>query len=317
MAFDRTTLLREPGLVVFNSQHFYSAGPVQVDFVSRRQAVPSDMFGDLTTRVIDRRVEIRFTPIGELEALSTLFPHGAKTLGDSLYPSTDAACVIYTPGGASLTVHNCAITRQPQLIAGHDKTLFGEVQITGLLAKDTEPNDAAAYFTWAASGATYPGDANLSIAGIKTLGYKAAWGASSPWDEFFSEGGFVLDTQMDLSDELVDGHGTVDLTLASMRAQVRAVPKGITMAQLLSKATFQGSGNELGANRASGDDLVITNALGSLQLHVQLYGAVIEDTPIAFSATQNNVGEVVWTATREFATGTAVPLYYVGTTAPA
>jgi hypothetical protein len=316
MAFDRTTLIQEPGLVTFGSAYFYSVGPITVDLVEERNPIPSDAFGDLEQRVIDRRVEIKFTPIGELEALSVLFPHGSKTLGASLFPSSDAACVIDTPSGKRLTVHNAAITSQPTLICGHDKTLFGEVTITGLIRKDYEPNDAAAYFTYA-TGQTYPGDANISLAAIKTLGYKAAWGASSPWDEFFSQAGFTLTTDISTEAVMVDGHGTVDMRVSNLVATVAATPVGISVSDIITKRAFQGSGNQLGQSRVSGDDLIITNALGSLSLHVQLYGAMILDTPLRFSNQQIGNGEVVWQGTREFATGTPVALYYVGTSAPA
>jgi hypothetical protein len=315
MAFDRTTLIQEPGLVTFGSSYFYSVGPITVDLVEERSPIPSDAFGELDERVIDRRIEVKFTPIGELEALATLFPHGGKTLGASLFASDDAACVIDTPSGKRLTIHNAAVTTQPTLIMGHDKTLFGEVTITGLIRKDYEPNAAAAYYTYA-TGQSYPGDANISVSAIKTLGYKAAWGASSPWDEFYSQAGFTLTTDLSTESVMVDGHGTVDIRLTNLVASIAAVPVGISVSDILTKRAFQGSGNELGARRTSGDDLVITNQLGSLQLHVQLYGALIQDTPLRFSNQQIGNGEVIWRASREFATGTPVALYYVGTTAP-
>lgn len=316
MAFDRTTIIQEPGLVSFNSQTFYSVGAINVDLIEERFDIESDAFGPVDERVRDRRIEVTFTPIGELEALSTLFPHGGLTMGDSLFPSSDAACVIYTPSGKSLTIHNAAVTRQPTLVLGHDKTLFGEVTITGLIRKSYEPNASAAYYTYVASGATYPGDAAFSIAAIKTLGYVGAWG-SDPWDEIYTESGFTLETELNTESVIVDGHGTVDIRLASIIASVTGTPVGISQSDLLSARAFQGSGNELGARRTAGTDLVIINDLGSLALHVQLYGAVIQDTPIRFSGSQRGIGEVMWRATREFATGDPVALYYVGTSAPA
>lgn len=316
MAVDRTKIIQEPGLVSFNSQTFYSVGPISADLIERRFDITTDQFGPIDERVADRRIEIKFTPIGELEALSTLFPMGGLALGASLFGSSDTPLVIYTPSGKSLTVHNAAVTTQPSVILGHDKTLFGEVTITGLIKNSTEPNAANAYYTYAASGASYPGDAAFSAAAIKTFGYKAAWGASSPWDEFVTESGFTLDTSASLEEVPADGHGTVDIKLASMSATITGTPVGILPTDLLSKRAFQGDGNEIGARRASGDDLIIVNQLGSTACHVQLYGAVIQDVPLRFSGTQRGNGEVVWRATREFTAGVADPLYYIGTSAP-
>jgi hypothetical protein len=315
MAFDRTTIIQEAGVLVYNSATFYSVGPINVDLIESPFDIETDAFGPVDKRIKDRRIEIKLTPIGELEALSTLFPHGAKAMGASLYGSSDVAAVIYTASGKSLTVHNVAVTKQPVVKMGHDQTLFGEVVLTGLLRKSYDADAANAYYTYVASGATYPGDAAFSATAIKTLGFSGAWGASSPWDEFFTENGFTLDTALKTEDVMVDGHGTIDIRLVSIEAKVTATPVGISAADLLTKRAFQGG--SLGARRTNGDDLIITNQTGSLALHVQLYGANIDDGQLKFSGSQRGTGEVTWTASREFAAGVAVPLYYIGTSAPA
>lgn len=316
MAIDRTTILQEPGLVLFNGVHFYSAGPIAANLIEETQEVESDQFGPLDERPVDRRIEIRLTPVGELEALATLFPHGGLALGASLYPANDAAVSIFTPSGKSLVVHNAAITQMPSLRLGHRQTLFGELVITGLLRKSTEPNAANAYYTWTATGATYPGDAQFDPSIIKTLGYKATWG-SAPWADFLTEGGFEVAFNSSLESVPADGHGTVDMRLGSLAVSVSATPLGIAPADLLTGRKYQGAGNELGASKGSGTDLVITNQLGAAQLHFHLYGAILQDTPLAFSGRARSVGQVQWRATRKIAAGAADPLFYVGTSAPA
>jgi hypothetical protein len=316
MAFDRTTIFQEPGLLVFNSQHFYSKGPITVNLIEETTDVESDQFGGLDERPVDRRIEIRLEPVGELEALATLYPHGGLTLGQSIFPANDAAAVIFTPAGRSLTVHNVAVSQMPTLRLGHRETLFGELVLTGLIRKSTEPNAANAYYTWAASGASYPGDAQFDPSAIKTLGYKATWG-SAPWADFVCEAGMEVSFTSTLESVPVDGHGTADMRLGDLAATVSGVPLGIAPADLLTARKYQGAGNELGASKGSATDLVIVNQLGATQLHFELYGAVLQETPLAFSGRQRGVGQVQWRATRKLAAGVATPLYYVGTAAPA
>jgi hypothetical protein len=316
MAIARSTLLQEPGLLVFGSTHIYSAGEITVSFIEETLEVPVDVFGPVDERPIDRRIEITMTPCGELEALAVLFPLGGLDLGESPFGTSDATAVIFTPSGKSLTVHNAAVTSMPNLILAHDKTLFGEITITGLLKNSTDPTDSAAYFTWVASGASYPGDANFAVSSIKTLGYKGAWGSSSPWDVFYTEGGFSVNFSPSFENVPADGHGTIDMRLSGLSVEVSAIPVGIAPADVFTKRKFQGSGNALGSSKVGSDNLVITNAVGSSQLYFSLNKPVLKESPTRFGSSVRGVGELVWRATRTITTGTADPLFYLGTAAP-
>lgn len=316
MSLDRTTILSEPGLIVFQSAHFYSKGAITVDFVGDPFEVDTDAFGPVDERDADRRIEIKFTPVGELESLGVLYPHASLVIGASPYGGTDKPVVIYTASGKSLTVHNCSITKMPDLVLSHRDTLFGEVILTGLLVDEADPDDANSYYAWAASGASYPGDANFSVSAIKTLGYKGAWG-SSPWDEFFTEAGFSVAFNTTWSDVPVDGHGTVDYRLQSLAVEVSAIPVGIALADVLTALKFQGSGNPLGGSKVPSDDLIITNQAGSTALHFELLKPVLKQPQARFGAQVKGVGELVWRATRTITAGAADPLFYIGTSAPA
>lgn len=316
MAIDRTTLVQEPGLVQFGGAYFYSQGEIVAEMAPTLTDVTTDAFGVVDRRHTDRRIEIRFTPVGELESLSVLYPHGGLTVGDSLFGSSDSACKIWTPSGKSLEVHNCAVTQMPALTFAHDQPLFGEVVITGLVQNSTNPEAANSYYTYTASGETYPGDSQFDNSAIKMLGSEAAWG-SDPWDAFYSEAGFSFSFDMSTEDVPADGHGTIDIRLTDIAATCSAVPLEITPANVEAKLEMQGSGNELGAARTGGDDLVVTNRVGSPALHVQLYGAQLdEQTALNFGRSVRGPGELSWRATREFSAGVAQPLFYVGTSAP-
>lgn len=316
MPIDRATILQEPGLLVFGSQHVYSQGEITVDFVEETQPIATDTFGEIDERAVDRRVEIKLTPVGEIEALAVLYPHAGLGLGASPFGATDSEAVIYTASGKSLTIHNAAVTTMPNLTLGHRTTIFGEVTITGLLANSTAPSGAAAYYTWAASGASYPGDANFSPSAIKTLGYKAAWGASSPWDEFFSEAGFSVNFSSSFENVPADGHGTVDMRLTGLSVEVSGIPIGVAFADVATKMKFQGAGADLGASKALADDLIITNQVGATALHFTLAAPTLKQAPARFGAAVRGVGELLWRATRTITAGAADPLFAIGTTAP-
>lgn len=315
MSVDRTTILSEPGLLVFQSAHFYSKGEITVDFVGDPFEIETDAFGPVDERDADRRIEIKFTPVGELESLGVLYPHASLLIGASPYGGTDKPVVIYTASGKSLTVHNCSITTMPPLTLSHRETLFGEVVLTGLLVDGADPSDADSYYTWAASGATYPGDANFSVAAIKTLGYTGAWG-SSPWAEILTEEGFSVNFSTSWSDVPVDGHGTVDYRLQSLSVEVSAIPVGIALADVLTALQFQGSGNALGASKVGANDLVITNQVGATALHFELLKPTLKQPQARFGSRVRGVGELVWRASRTITAGAADPLFYIGTAAP-
>lgn len=312
---DRTTILQEPGLLVFGGAHVYSQGEIVVDFVEETKEIETDAFGPVDERAVDRRVEIKLTPVGEIESLAVLFPHGGLLLGESPFGASDAAAVVYTPLGKSLTVHNAAVTSMPDLALGHGKTAFGELVVTGLLRNEMSPEESSAYYTWAASGATYPGDAGFSASAIKTLGYKGTWG-SSPWADFLTEEGFKVSFGSEFEGVPVDGHGTVDMRLKSLSVEVSATPVGIAPADVLAALKFQGGGNQLGASKASSDDLVIVNQVGGTQLHFELLKPVLKQSPLRFGASVRGVGELTWRSTRTITAGSPDPVFYLGTSAP-
>lgn len=316
MAFDRTTILQEPGLLVFGEANIYSKAEIVVDFIAETAEIETDAFGPVDERDIDRRVEIRLTPVGEVEALAVLFPHGGLILGESPFGATDATAVIYTPSGKSLTVHNAAVTQMPSLSLGHTETAFGEVVITGLMKKSGAPQDANAYFTYVASAATYPGDAGFDPSAIKTLGFQGTWG-SSPWADFLTESGFAVSFSTSFEGVPVDGHGTVDMRLSGLTVEVTATPVGVPLADVLTALKFQGSGNALGATKVGASDLIIDNQVGATQLHFELLKPILKQSPARFGASVRGVGELVWRATRTITAGSPDPIFYIGVSAPA
>lgn len=314
---NRTQIIRDPGQVTFGGATFYSGdAPITMTASEALLKPVADAFGPLNPRGGSRMVEVKVPLVGEFESLSVLFPYASTAIGTDIYGSSDAALVIYgRTSGRKITVHNAAVTGMPTLRLGHDKTIFGEVTFTGLLAKDATPQSSAGYFTETTD--TYPGDSAFSAAAIKTLGYAAAWGGSSPWDEFFSAEGWEVSMGIETEPVIADGHGEIGRTLKAVTCEAKCTPIGPTMADILTAMELQGNGstNYLGAAKTV-TNLNIYNQAGGSLAYIRLYNAVMETNGFNWSAATNKVGECIWRASRTVTTGTLDPLFAVGTSAP-
>lgn len=312
MSIDRASIIRGPAIVTFGGETFYSKGDITYGPTVGTFDVETDRFGVVDTRHSDRRFEISFEPIGEWEALSVLFPYATTAYGASVYGASDSALVIHTLAGTKYTFHNAAVTSMPGIRAGVSQTLLGEVTFTALLKNSTDPTNAAAYYTVASEA--YPGDTGFDACAIKTLAYASAWGITSPWDDFATEGGWEIGFDLSLRDEQVDGLGTVDMTFQNLKVNASCIPIGPTPEQVLTAMDLQGSGNALGSCRVTtGDDLNIS-ATG---VYVRLYNANLDDADLGQGTERKAVGQCSWLARRTVTAGSADPLFYVGTAAPA
>ena len=310
MSIDRTTILSGPGLVTYGGASLYSKGNITVDLIEELFDVDSSKFGKLDDRVSDRRIEVKFTPVGEFESLAVLFPYAATVVGTSIYGASDSALVINGVDGRKLTIHNVALTGLPDITASVSETAFGEVTFTGLLANSTAPTASAAYYTEAVE--TYPGDSNFDPTAILTSAFSSAWG-SSPWDDFATEEGWTISFSPTFTPKVVNGCGTVDMIFSNLEVSATAKPIGPTQAELLTARKFQGTGAGLGVSKADGASDLIISATGQ---YFYVYGAILTESPLAWASEDNRLGDCTWKATRAMASGVAQPLFYVGTTAP-
>jgi hypothetical protein len=312
MTIDRTLVIREPALVVHNSVNFFSKGTITIQPMIQRFGIVTALHGTIdTTRMADIMFSIKFTPAGEWESLSTLFPHGALAMGTSIFNAgTDVPLYLITRSGLKILFHNVSITKMPPIRMSVKETLLGEVEFTALLKDETDSTDAAAYYT-ITTGETYPGDAAFAAANIKTLAYASAWGGSSPWSSFNTADGWTIEPEMTLEPVVCDGLGTVDMRLADLRVTAKATPLGPTLAQVLTKL-HQTSG--LGASLLGNAANLNISASG---VYVRVYAALLADAGRgAFAASENMVGECTWMGTRTITSGALDPLFYVGTASP-
>lgn len=308
-SIDRTTIITGPALVTFGGQTFWSKGDIAYKLIVDRFAVETSAFGEVDGRLRDKRIEVTFEPDGRFTSAlaAILWPYASSAIGSSLFGASDDALVIHGRDGVKLTVPNAALTAMPSLRLGVGNTIQGSVTFTGLLKNSTAPEAAGAYYAIASEA--YPGDTGYATSDIKTLAYASAWG-SSPWDSFLTQEGWEIAFGLQLAPQMVDGCGTVDMSLQALTVSATAIPVGPTLAQL---HTAMHQNVALGTSMATANDLIVS-ASG---VYFSLANAGLIDMNAAWGSQAKRLGACQWQAHRTVTAGVADPLFYIGTSAPA
>jgi hypothetical protein len=311
MQIDRTTIVSGPAIVTFGGQTFCSKGDVTVKPSHAKFDVTTSRFGKGDSRYSSKTFEVSFEPDGRFTSAlaAVLWPYASTDIGASIYGATDSALVVHGRDGKKITIHTAAITEMPVIRLGVTQTIQGSCKFVGLLANNTDPSAAAAYYTIAS--AAYPGDTGWAASDILTKGVSAAWGLAAPWDSFAAEAGWEISFELQLADQLVDGLGVVSKTFQGLSVMAKAIPVGPAMADVLAKMSDQ---QPLGSSiQGQAEDLIIS-ATG---IYAAVYNASIVDTDFGWGESRKRVGQTTWQATRTVTAGVADPLFYIGTAAPA
>ena len=299
--FDRTTIVRGPCKITYDGATFYSKGGVTFTATNSSFDKDTDAYGPVGKIKTDFQVVVEFEPVGEIEALTTLFPYASTAMGASLCGATDKPLVIVS-ASATYTVLNAIVTQIPSLRLSATATAFGSVQFTGLLKKDGDPSNLAHYYTIGVGAAIGVGfDPNKIICG--------PYYCSFPSTETYSEAGFEVSFDLSMNPVIVDGFGTIDMSLTSLGANLSFIPTGIDGSDIQAEL-----GIATGSSLSSFDCQVRTNTVGGLDLG--FVGQLI-DIQDRFSPTDNRIGTVNIAAVREINTGVPEPLFILNAvTAP-
>jgi hypothetical protein len=303
-SFSRTTIVRGPCKIAFDSATFYSKGGVSLTMTNATFDKETDAYGVVSKSKTDFQIVVEFEPVGEIEDLAKLFPYGNTAMGASIYGGTDKALVI-TAADATYTINNAAITQMPSIRCSANNTAFGTVQFTGLLEINGDPGLIESYYAVDTGGSI--GTA-FDPAKIITAPYQATLGAIGP---FFSEGGFDISFDLSLNPVAVDGIGTVDMSLQNLGATITCIPTG------LAENSFDTFFDTLdaGADLASSALDISTATVGGLNFDCAAVQLI--DLQKRFSPTDNRLGQLTLAAKRTFNTGAPVALFTVAAvTAP-
>jgi hypothetical protein len=311
MAITRSTLKTGPAIVTFDSAVVYFKNGLRITETIETFPVTVDTIGKADERIRDRSVSIAGTPAGEWESLAMLYSHLALNIGDRLHGDDDDALVVHAINGDRWTYHNAALKRMPNLKFAATETLMQECEWVARVKDNTEPTAANSIFTRDTAPFT---DTSLSLAAIKTQPYALEWGAD-PWDSFATAEGIDVTFATRWQPLPLDGHGIVDEILEDIEVTASFKPLGLTQAQIDTKLAIQGAaGSAQGFSlNARGDDL---NIVGT-DVYVRLRGVTAKVMGAEFGMGKLRNGQIQAVATRDFDTGAALPIAYVGTAAPA
>lgn len=296
--FDRTTIVRGPCKITYDSQTFYSKGGVSLTMTNSTFDKETDAYGVVAKSKTDFQVVVEFEPVGEIEALTVLFPYASTTIGASIYGSADKPLVI-TSVDKTYTINNAAITQMPSIRCTANNTAFGSVQFTGLVDKSGDPSSLGDYYSAASGGSI---GSVFDPTKIVTAPYTATLGSTGP---FYSEAGFEIAFDLSLNPVTVDGMGTVDMSLQNLGANITCIPTG---AFADSFDTYFNS-LDIGEDLASSTLDISTTTSGGLNF--DCLGAQVIDIQKRFSPTENRIGQITIAAKRTFAAGVPSALFTV------
>lgn len=296
--FDRTTIVRGPCKIAYDSATFYSKGGVVLTQTNATFDKETDAYGMVSKAKTDLQIVVEFEPVGEIEALTVLFSHGNTAMGASIYGATDKPLVI-TAADGTYTVLNAQITQMPSVRCSANNTAFGSVQFTGLLSQGGDPADIDDYMTIGAGasiGTAFDGSK------IITAPYTATLGGSL---SFMSEQGFEVSFDLSLNPIVVDGIGTVDMSLQNIGATITCIPTGVA------KNAFQTyfDGLDSGEDLASSALDISTATIGGLNFDCAAVQLI--DAQSRFSPTDNRLGQITLAAKRTFSSGAPVELFTI------
>lgn len=296
--FDRTTIVRGPCKIAYDTQVFYSKGGVSFTMTNSTFDKETDAYGVVSKAKTDFQVVVEFEPVGEIEALSVLFPYGNTAIGASIYGATDKSLVIVSVDGV-YTLRNAAVTQMPSIRCSANNTAFGSVQFTGIVDKGGNPSILDDYYVVQAGDSI---GAAFNPALIVTAPYQATLGAITP---FFSESGFEIAFDLSLNPVTVDGIGTVDMSLQNLGVNITCIPTGVGPDVF---DTYFGSLD-------AGEDLAVatldisTTTVGGLNFDCA--AVQIIDLQKRFSPADNRLGQLTLAAKRTFSSGVPVSMFTV------
>ncbi len=299
---DRSTIIRGPAQITFDSEVFWSKGNVTVTYEHTTFDKETDAFGIVGRAKTDAQIRVSFTPVGEIESapLGKLYPYASTALGSSIYGSTDTTLEIKTLKN-KLTIKNAAVTRMPSLTLGAGTTALGEVEFTGLVKNSSEPDLAASYYEYAEGAQTF--GTSFDATKIKASEYTSATylGATH-----VSVDGFTIDFDMTLAPVVADAIGTIDMRLQDLSFTANWSPINYYFpTNILTNMVPIAPGSDLYTAALS-----ITGTTGSISFTADKAALVSSD--FVFGSDANLNGPLQVSSVRDITSGAADALFAVG-----
>lgn len=261
------------------------------------QLIPNPVYRDVDNSIsgpedgtlVDMTWSIRGRPMAVWDSnyRAALLPAAYRNFtaaGSRIIGATNRAVQIDGTDGERFVFHRAALTRMPDLYLGLGESLYGEIEYTAFIKTAAAFTDADAFYTQS-TGQTWS-QADFPTAHQEAL-CTAAWGAVTGWSTVYSEDGFRIAHELQLS-PVKQGNVTVDQRITGYRSGCLFKPQGPTTAQLLSALQTQGSSKGIGTRRSTNAaDFVITGS----NISVTVESANLNRGSFMFSSRANRHGE--------------------------
>lgn len=291
--------------ISYNSATLWTRGDLIVPLKHALKEQVSSMYGRVTKTREGRSIEINIPLYGFWSNLSVLFPSYFLTglPSQRIFGTSDTPMTITARNGDQIVLKNCQITKVANLKLAANQQIFGaDVTITALIANNTSPTTANAYYT-ITTGATYS-EGDFPQSNFKSLTWTGAWGTRTGFTSILTQDGFTVDWEIKMTPDLVDGIGPVDMFTDLFWGKATAIPVGPTLAQIDTALDFQGTNAAVGADiSADVDNLVLTDGTSTLTL---LACSMIE-SGLVFGPAKKRIKATIWESTRLGFTSGAAP----------
>ena len=299
----------------------YSPGDITVSEAIETEVINSAMFGPVDEIVMNRAVEVDFTPIGELESASIYLPYQSSVIGSDLFPQTDETLIIRGADLTKRTYSAAALMDYPQISLATGKSIWGPMKYLCLGTGDalwSSTNNLMLHETAQALPSH-----TLASAALKRNVYTAAWGTKiAPFNAMKSIDGFTINAKISTADKSVDSFGLVNKYITGFSVEVTFSPVGLTELNMTTIQTgadprvpffFQGTGGILGSQKQggaspynaargmslaeSGANLVITGGTTPYAVTATVKNAVIKKVEYDWSTSNPRVKSITMVAT--------------------
>jgi hypothetical protein len=309
MSLDRTTILKGPCKITYDSETFFSRGDVVVRFSTPMFDKVSAAFGRHGQGVEEKRIEVSFTPVTyTADQAAVLVPFASLAIGGAIYGATDKPMVITPVNGQPLTIANAAVTNPPGMRFSTIQSLWaGDVTFVGLCANDSDPNAAASYYTWG-SAAT---GADISSGWVPADDIYLAYTGTYKTVDYEAKEGFAVEFDLQLEEFKPDNLGTVEMFLTSYIARLTFMPVGLTEAQ--AETLYSNFGTAFGANKTGGDFVIAGPDEDDLQFTLKNATPGPENERTYGTPESERIGELTFESQRTVSGAGLDPLFLFGT----
>jgi hypothetical protein len=182
---------------------------------------------------------------------------------------------------------------------------FADAALNGMFTVATVPG--AGEYTLYTYGTTNP------VAGSGGAEAGGSYVRNNDFDSFTTESGWMIDTNVSLSDVGTDDLGVIDLRFDKIEVTAKAIPVGPHPSAVLAALGIQGTGAIRGRSRANaGANLYLSGA----GLYAKLTQASLVDIkPVQAGAKVKRIGECSWKTTMTLAAGVPNPPLSLSTNA--